>query len=573
MESTIREGIWKCEFCSFDNHLDLDEEELPKASAIDYLLEPAMEVVNNLDDIVVFCIDVSGSMCCTSEVEGDFKIRTNPSLEDSLREFIETRNGELADQFLPNQARNVTYVSRLQCVQAAVSDQIERMAKENPNKRVAIVTFGNDITIFLPDGRSHVVTGDHLYDYDYLLSCVDRLKIDLHRGVKETEQELINHVVGLSETGATALGPALLTSIGIASKRKGSAVILCTDGIANIGLGSLEDLTDENALTHSSPTFYKQVALTAAEQGVSVSIVGIKGAQSRMEYIAKIAADTKGYNDILDPVHLTKGFNFILENKIVATDVSVVMILHKGLKFRHERVADSNLELQKVQKQVGNCTNNTILTFEYRKKNGFDLSNFTSLPFQIQIKYTKPETGTKYLRILSKTEKITQDRQEAERSINVAVVGLHTQRQASRMASAGAYTKARMKMKSNMRMVKKSLTDQESESQKKQLELWSFEAKRVNEVIKSKKVHERERGYLYASASDDDSDSAEALSDLEEEHYEKEYNPVVAEKDFNPVVVEEENMFGEEEEAPRVGVSGDDERGKPQSKPLSSQKK
>ena len=45
----------------------------------------------------------------------------------------------------------------------------------------------------------------------------------------------------LSPAGQTALGPAILTSIGLASKGKpGSMVIICTDGLANTGLGGIE---------------------------------------------------------------------------------------------------------------------------------------------------------------------------------------------------------------------------------------------------------------------------------------------------------------------------------------------
>jgi len=41
--------------------------------------------------------------------------------------------------------------------------------------------------------------------------------------------------------GQTALGPALVAAIEVASKgSKGSSVILCTDGLANIGVGALE---------------------------------------------------------------------------------------------------------------------------------------------------------------------------------------------------------------------------------------------------------------------------------------------------------------------------------------------
>lgn len=44
--------------------------------------------------------------------------------------------------------------------------------------------------------------------------------------------------MGIEETGPTALGPALLTSVAMASEGgQGSTVVLCTDGLANVGLG------------------------------------------------------------------------------------------------------------------------------------------------------------------------------------------------------------------------------------------------------------------------------------------------------------------------------------------------
>jgi hypothetical protein len=52
--------------------------------------------------------------------------------------------------------------------------------------------------------------------------------------------------MGLEETGPTALGPALLTSIAMAAEgAPGSTVILCTDGLANVGLGTFDDVFSE----------------------------------------------------------------------------------------------------------------------------------------------------------------------------------------------------------------------------------------------------------------------------------------------------------------------------------------
>lgn len=52
---------------------------------------------------------------------------------------------------------------------------------------------------------------------------------------------MINSINKTEAKGQTALGPALVTALDIAAKgNPGSSVILCTDGLANIGIGQLE---------------------------------------------------------------------------------------------------------------------------------------------------------------------------------------------------------------------------------------------------------------------------------------------------------------------------------------------
>jgi hypothetical protein len=52
--------------------------------------------------------------------------------------------------------------------------------------------------------------------------------------------------MALEETGPTALGPAVLTSIALAAEgAPGSTVIVCTDGLANVGIGSFDEVFTE----------------------------------------------------------------------------------------------------------------------------------------------------------------------------------------------------------------------------------------------------------------------------------------------------------------------------------------
>ena len=59
----------------------------------------------------------------------------------------------------------------------------------------------------------------------------------------------------------TALGPALVISIFLASKLVGSRVVLCTDGCANVGVGSLE------SNSAAAPEFYETLGATASSKG------------------------------------------------------------------------------------------------------------------------------------------------------------------------------------------------------------------------------------------------------------------------------------------------------------------
>lgn len=87
--------------------------------------------------------------------------------------------------------------------------------------------------------------------------------------------------------GQTALGPGLLAAIQLATKGKpGSMVIICTDGLANIGFGALDD--------PSSVEFYEKLAGVAKENAISVSLLTIKGEGCKVEVLGKLADETKG---------------------------------------------------------------------------------------------------------------------------------------------------------------------------------------------------------------------------------------------------------------------------------------
>ena len=90
----------------------------------------------------------------------------------------------------------------------------------------------------------------------------------------------------------------------LASKGKpGSMVIICTDGLANKGLGALDGSSDE---------FYNELSEFAKQNGISVSIVTIKGEGCKMEILGKLAETSNGNVTRVDPSDIDKDFAEIL---------------------------------------------------------------------------------------------------------------------------------------------------------------------------------------------------------------------------------------------------------------------
>ena len=106
----------------------------------------------------------------------------------------------------------------------------------------------------------------------------------------------------IEETGPTALGPALLSSVAMASTgAPGSTVILCTDGLANIGLGSMDEVRSE-AEIEALDAFYEQLGILAKDKGVTINIISIKGEECNIDTLSKMADTTGGNVERVEPV-------------------------------------------------------------------------------------------------------------------------------------------------------------------------------------------------------------------------------------------------------------------------------
>ena len=74
-----------------------------------------------------------------------------------------------SDQRLEGES-NVTYVSRMQCVQAAIESQLSEMVQGAPERKIGLVTFNHEVSVY-GDSTQPVqnLAGDKLFNYEFLL--------------------------------------------------------------------------------------------------------------------------------------------------------------------------------------------------------------------------------------------------------------------------------------------------------------------------------------------------------------------------------------------------------------------
>lgn len=195
--------------------------------------------------------------------------------------------------------------------------------------------------------------------------------------------------MSIEETGPTALGPAVLTSVALAAKgAPGSTVVICTDGLANVGLGAFDEANTEEKLAEVE-TFYERVGQLAQTHGVTINLVSIEGDDCNIESLSKICELTGGNVDRVDPVNLTKNFTNVLSKPVIATQVVTKVKLHKGLRFRNEIETNLAENQTLLVKESGNVTEDDVFTFEYTIKTieellameDIDLTQMKSFPF------------------------------------------------------------------------------------------------------------------------------------------------------------------------------------------------
>ncbi|KAM9965776.1 hypothetical protein ACTFIR_005950 [Dictyostelium discoideum] len=426
---------WKCEFCKYSNsNILLEQGEIPNKDSVEYVLSsPSTSSTTDgskrEESIIIYCIDVSGSMGITTEV---------PSLQS---EWVNAKKG------VKGASSGPSYISRLECVQSSIPTMIDRLSIQYPNKRVVLVTFSDEVMIYTQSNSVDgpiVIAGDKLEDFDQLIEIGRSMTYDKLPTASGSSDFLKAKIKSLEPVQSTALGPALLVSAAIASQKMLSEVVICTDGVPNVGLGAIEDLP-----LGPAQEFYEKVTKLAQNNKTTINIIGISGSHIDLGVIGKVSEQTNGNITIIHPLELAREIRKLTQNPMIATDVEMSICLHPTLEINKY---DSKQGLSRVVKQFPNVNSLTDLTLLYSSRNR--PTEFVQIyPFQIQIKYTKLD-GVRCLRVVSSQLQATPDFNTSTSNANISILAMAFTQQAAKIAQQQEYMESRLHLKAATKLIR-----------------------------------------------------------------------------------------------------------------------
>ena len=418
---------WKCEFCFHENkNIHINKENIPEYECIEKCVEEPKTITEENkkedDTSIIFCLDNSGSM---SE---------NYNIDEGIREQFNEIRGEKSTS---NQ------ITRLEMVKLSVEKIIKTLLKKSPKVKAGLVTFESKIEV-KGDCLSNIiiVKDEKLNDESKLELLGKENKNLINAEINKSSENLIKNIRQINDEGLTAMGPAIFLSLYLLDKAKiGSRIFVCTDGMSNEGIGTISTISQER---ENAIKFYTKVGNIAKEKGIVISLIAFEDCESEIDILKHMVEISGGDIFRVNPKYILDDMNDFLENKAIATDVEIKMNINQCMTFRDEDKKDIINDGSTIFKKLGNVTleKETYLELKFKEAkkladmNDINFDELKNLIFQFVITYKNKNEG-KYVRIVTKQLKISDNKEEINKQANMNIVSTLQIQKSAKLAGAG----------------------------------------------------------------------------------------------------------------------------------------
>ncbi|MFB0562052.1 MAG: VWA domain-containing protein [Candidatus Lokiarchaeia archaeon] len=383
-----------CAFCGALNVVDPKDLPTHLMDDVDYIIEEAMEIKTTKPELtgdnIIAVIDISGSM-----------------------------SG-----------------GKLEAVKRSLAETIKDLKINAPRSNFGLIAFESSVYLINSKGKNVLsMDGDDLYSQERIAERFSHAKYDFE-AIEKNAENWLKAVSKLEPMDMTSLGPGLLGGYTLLKMRGGGRLLLLTDGLANMGFGSLESPST------AGKGFYKEVAGSCNYSNIIVDVVGVReeGAESRLalKTLGNLALASGGdiYYVTMDEIERT--FADIRGKGYIARNVEVQMFTPPSLKLVDATGTTSETLKPEEPVRLGGVTADREIYFEMQAPKGVEDEE---IPIQAQIQYVDSE-GRKHLRVVSKTVKKAKDEEEYAKTYDPEISAAMRVQQAGRAAYKGDQEKA-----------------------------------------------------------------------------------------------------------------------------------
>ncbi|MEQ8169177.1 MAG: hypothetical protein ABRQ38_09800 [Candidatus Eremiobacterota bacterium] len=351
--------------CQFCNNLNkIDELQFNSIKAIEKgVIEYLDEIQKNMavKDRIVACIDISGSM-----------------------------NGD-----------------SLECVKKSLIETLKDISVNSPDSTFALITFTDWVSLYNADGNECIkLSENNLYDENNIFQTLQNLHFKFET-VKDSYDRWIKLISRLTAMSRTALGPAVFSAFSLL--RGGGRIILLTDGLANVGLGSLISYSPGGR----KGDFYRDFGQRCRDAGVMVEIVGVVTSEYsslELETIGDMARLTGGDIYLVDKKELSTTFNALSQADFIGRNVKVRIFVPSSMALR-DASGDVHFHREKMSldAKVGYVNPDRKMCVALNVTE--DLKANEDLTVQTQVEYTGTD-GKKRIRIYNEKLHVTEKEED-----------------------------------------------------------------------------------------------------------------------------------------------------------------
>jgi len=341
--------------------------------------------------------------------------------------------------------------AKLESVKQSLISTLKSYSKTRADAIFGLITFESNLRIYSPDGETvEKLTGDTLYDpkeIEEIVSNNSWINKQLPKmTIKTTGKDWQKTIQRLVDLNSTALGPAMVAARIMSLAAGTGRILLLTDGMANVGIGSLSGATPEGK------KFYKQISSELKKNGIIVDIVGIAGQGSlELKSLAQMPEITGGDLYYANLTELQESFSAIAGDILIGRNARIKVIVPAEIELEAISGIGAHKDTIKSGEEIalGGLTQSRSLAFEFKPKK--KVKDRKTVPIQVQIRY-KDEEDNERIRVIERELEVTEVKEELVKSLDADLIAGYTVQRAAQVMQ-----KDRKKSKELLRGMKASL--------------------------------------------------------------------------------------------------------------------